>query len=242
MTQIAHRFSREPSTTGAELTDSARAEIEQIVTELTEHMRMTRPMTRGERSREWLALFFETAKAADVLAETDFVPPSMKGKPKQVATAIMKGYELDIDPLDALANIYIVHGRVGFSAEFMRRRIIQAGHEIRVTEASDSRAVLEGCRRGAEEWQRAVFTAAQAHKAKIDLAGYPEDKLIARATSRLCKRAFPDVLSGAAIVEDLADDYAAGATAAGAVTEALRSSGGENRHRKTPRPPSRPTR
>ncbi len=169
----------------------------------------TTTQTRGERSREWLALFFETAKAAEILATTDYVPTSMKGKPAQVAASMMKGYELDIDPLDALGNIYSVHGRIGFYAEFMRRRIIQAGHEIRIVEASDTRAVIEGRRAGAEEWQRAQFTAAQAKAAKIDLGGYPEDKLVARATSRLCKRVFPDVLSGSAIVEDLIDEPAA---------------------------------
>ncbi|WP_378735477.1 hypothetical protein [Nocardia brasiliensis] len=166
----------------------------------------TTTQTRGERSREWLELFFETAKAAEVLAGTDFVPTTMKGKPAQVAAAMMKGYELDIDPLDALGNIFSVHGRIGFYAEFMRRRIIQAGHEIRFIETNDTRAVIEGRRRGEDEWTRVSFTAQQAKNAKIDLGGYPEDKLVARATSRLCKRKFPEVLSGAAIAEDLMDE------------------------------------
>lgn len=168
----------------------------------------TTTQTRGERSREWLELFFETAKAAEVLAGTDFVPTTMKGKPAQVAAAMMKGYELDIDPLDALGNIFSVHGRVGFYAEFMRRRIIQAGHEIRFVETNDTRAVIEGRRRGEDDWTRVTFTAQQAKNAKIDLGGYPEDKLVARATSRLCKRKFPEVLSGAAIAEDLMDEPA----------------------------------
>ncbi|RJO74143.1 hypothetical protein D5S18_18495 [Nocardia panacis] len=166
----------------------------------------TTTQTRGERSREWLDLFFQTAKAAEILAGTDFVPTTMKGKPAQVAAAMMKGYELDIDPLDALGNIFSVHGRIGFYAEFMRRRILQAGHEFRPIETSDTRAVVEGRRAGTEEWVRASFTAQQAKAAKIDLGGYPEDKLFARATSRLCKRVFPDVLSGAAIAEDLMDE------------------------------------
>lgn len=165
--------------------------------------------SRGERSREWLELFFETAKAAEVLAGTDFVPTTMKGKAAQVAATIMKGYELDIDPLDALANVYSVHGRIGFYAEFMRRRIIQSGHELKIIEASDTRAVVAGRRKGSDEWQKAQFTATQAKIAKIDLGVYPEDKLVARATSRLCKRVFPDVLSGAAIAEDLMDEQAA---------------------------------
>ncbi|SCZ14084.1 hypothetical protein SAMN02799641_05733 [Rhodococcus erythropolis] len=158
---------------------------------------------RGSRMREWLDLFFDTAKAADVLAKTDFVPKTMVGKPAQVAAAMMKGYELGIEPLDALGNIFSVHGRIGFYAEFMRRRIIECGHEYRITETSDTRAAIEGRRSGEETWTKVTFTAQQAKTAGIDISSYPEDKLVARATSRLCKRLFPDVLTGSAIVEDL---------------------------------------
>lgn len=85
-------------------------------------------------------------------------------------------YELDIDPLDALVNILSVHGRTGFYAEFMRRRIIQAGHDIRIVEANDTRAIVEGRRAGNENWERASFTARQGKAARIDLGGYPEDE------------------------------------------------------------------
>lgn len=196
----------------------------------------TTTQTRGERSREWLELFFETAKAAEVLAGTDFAPASMKGKPAQVAAAMMKGYELDIDPLDALGNIFSVHGRIGFYAEFMRRRIIQAGHGFRIVESNDTRVVLEGRRKGEEEWQRASFTAQQAQKAKLDLGAYPEDKLFARATSRLCKRVFPDVLSGAAIVEDIEDD----ARAVSVPSERGDAPSGTVQRKRQPRPAALP--
>jgi hypothetical protein len=165
-------------------------------------------VSRSDRMSDWLELFVKTEHAAEVLARTSFVPAGMTGKPAEVAACMMKGYELGMDPLDALANMFVVKGKVGFYAEFMRRRIIKAGHEFYVTEATDSRAVVKGRRRdsgGDAEWQQASFTAEQAKKAGIDLGGYPADKLVARATSRLCRRAFPDVLSGAEIVEDILD-------------------------------------
>jgi hypothetical protein len=165
-------------------------------------------VSRSDRMSDWLELFVKTEHAAEVLARTSFVPAGMTGKPAEVAACMMKGYELGMDPLDALANMFVVKGKVGFYAEFMRRRIIKAGHEFYVTEATDSRAVVKGRRRdsgGDAEWQQASFTSEQAKKAGIDLGGYPADKLVARATSRLCRRAFPDVLSGAEIVEDILD-------------------------------------
>ena len=161
--------------------------------------------TQAERMREWLLLFRECREAAEVLAKTSFVPKDMMGKPAEIAASMLKGWELGLDPLDALASIYVVHGRVGFYAEFMRRRIIQAGHTFRVVESTDSRCIVEGTRQDNGETHRAGFTAEQAKRAKIDIASYPAEKLVARATSRLCKQAFPDVLSGSLIVEDLLD-------------------------------------
>lgn len=170
-----------------------------------ERIPANQPLSQGERMREWLHLFKECREAAEILARTSFVPKDMMGKPAEIATAMLKGWELGLDPLDALASIYVVHGRVGFYAEFMRRRMIQAGHVFRVVESNDSRCIVEGTRVDNGETHRAVFTAEQAKRAKIDIQAYPAEKLVARATSRLVKQAFPDVLSGSLIVEDLLD-------------------------------------
>jgi hypothetical protein len=170
-----------------------------------ERLPATQRQSQGERMREWLHLFNECRQAAEILARTSFVPKDMIGKPAEIATAMLKGWELGLDPLDALASIYVVHGRVGFYAEFMRRRMIQAGHMFRIVETNDSRCVVEGTRSDNGETHRAAFTAEQAKRAKIDIASYPAEKLVARATSRLVKQAFPDVLSGSLIVEDLLD-------------------------------------
>lgn len=168
-----------------------------------------RPQSQGERMREWLHLFKECREAAEILSRTSFVPKEMQGKPAEAAVSMMKGWELGLDPLDALASIFVVHGRVGFYAEFMRRRVIQSGHTFRVVESTDNRCVVEGTRKETGETHRAVFTADQAKRAKIDIQTYPAEKLVARATSRLVKQAFPDVLSGALIVEDLLDGIVA---------------------------------
>lgn len=171
---------------------------------LERHPAVTTP-TQGERMREWLHLFKECREAAEILSRTSFVPKEMQGKPAEAAVSMMKGWELGLDPLDALASIFVVHGRVGFYAEFMRRRVIQAGHTFRVVESTDNRSVVEGTRADTGETHKAAFTKEQAVRAKIDIAAYPADKLLARATSRLVKQAFPDVLSGSLIVEDLLD-------------------------------------
>lgn len=171
----------------------------------------TAPMQvpKGERLREWLDLFIKTEQVANVLAKTQFVPKAMQGKPAEVAAAMMRSFEMSIDPLDGLGHMHVINGKVGYSAELMRRRIIEAGHEIIFVEATDSRAVIKGRRRehadDETKWQTVVFTEDNARKAKIDLGAYPADKLVARASSRMCRRVFPEVLAGAAIAEDLID-------------------------------------
>lgn len=159
-----------------------------------------------DRMGRWLELFIATEQVANVLARTAFVPEPMRGQPENIAAAMMKSLELGIDPLDGLSCIHVVKGKIGFSAEFMRRRIIEAGHEIVIDEATDSRCRIRGRRAGSSEWQTATFTEDQARKAKINLGDYPADKLVARASSRLCRRVFPDVLAGTTIVDDIEDD------------------------------------
>lgn len=166
-------------------------------------------VSKGERLREWLDLFIKTEQVANVLAKTTFVPKAMQGKPAEVAAAMMRSFEMAIDPLDGLGHMHVINGKVGYSAELMRRRIIEAGHEILFVETTDSRAVIKARRRehvdDESKWQTFTFTEENARKAKIDLGGYPADKLVARASSRMCRRMFPEVLAGASIAEDLID-------------------------------------
>src|SRR6516165_1520766 len=92
------------------------------------------PATRPPRIdlKRWAEEFRDVYRIAEALCKTPFVPKEMIGRQADVAAAIMKGQELGLDPFDALGSIYIVHGRVGFYADFMRRRIVQAGHTLTI--------------------------------------------------------------------------------------------------------------
>lgn len=162
---------------------------------------------RGIDLKHWAEEFAEVYRVSEALSKTPFVPKEMTGRTADVAAAIMRGRELGLDPFDALGSIYIVHGRVGFYAEFMRRRIVERGHKFRVIESTDSRAVVEARRKDDPDSDkvRVTFTAEQAKKGNINLGNFPADKLVARATSRMCKQHFPDVLGGSLIAEDLID-------------------------------------
>jgi hypothetical protein len=160
----------------------------------------------------WVAVMAEVCKLAGYIADTSFVPESLRGNAPAVAAAILTGREMGVPPMMALANIHVIKGKPGQSALLMRAMVQAAGHEIKDIEATAARCVLHGRRKGESEWTPVAYTADQARNAKppIDLSGYPEDKLYARATTRLCRRKFADVIAGLAYsvdeLEDLRDD------------------------------------
>ncbi len=171
----------------------------------------------------WIAVIGDVAKLASHISDTQFVPESLRGNAAAVAAAILSGREAGVGPMASLQNIAVIRGRPAQSALLMRQLALAAGHDIRYVETTDSRCVVEGRRRGTERWERVTFTADQARKARIDLGGYPEDKLVARATARLCRRVFSDAIGGTPYsVEELEDGVEAdGLTATtGAVGDA----------------------
>lgn len=154
----------------------------------------------------WIQVVADVAKLAQHIADTEFVPDTMRGKPAAVAAAILAGREAGIGPMASLQHIHLIKGKPGQSAQLMRQLVLAAGHELRYVDTTDSRCVVEGKRRGEDEWTRVAFTADQARKARIDLGGYPEDKLVARATARLCRRKFADCIGGMPYtIEELQD-------------------------------------
>lgn len=139
------------------------------------------------------------------------IPDSLRGKPADVFITVMHGLDLGLRPMQALNLVYVVKGRPSLSAEGMRSLILDAGHELEV-EADDKKATVRARRAGTDRWVEASFTIEQAKKAKLggqNWDAYTEDMLVARATSRLAKRYFPDVTNGLASVEELLDEQPA---------------------------------
>lgn len=155
----------------------------------------------------WIDVLDQVGQLARAIAATPFVPQTFRGQPAAIAAAILTGRELGVQPMTSLAHIHVVNGRPGMSAQLMRQLILAAGHSLRYPETSDTRCVVEGRRRGETDWTRVSFTADQARKAAVqNMSKYPEDMLVARATSRLARRLFADCLGGVPyLTEELAD-------------------------------------
>lgn len=117
------------------------------------------------------------------------------------AVAIMAGARWGLGPIEALQNIFVVHGQPSTYARTMGAVVMSHGHEIETVESSASKVVLRGRRKGAEEWQTCTWTIERA-----DQAGYvkantkyktePENMLYARALAEISRRIAPDALLG----------------------------------------------
>ena len=145
---------------------------------------------------DWIPVLQEVVGLAEAIADSPFVPDGLRGSVPAVAAAILTGRELGIPPMTALANIHLIKGKTGLSALLMRALIQSKGHQWEDVQVTDTRVVLRGRRRGETEWGEASFDADQAKRANIPLHPYPQDKLYARASVRLARRKFADVIAG----------------------------------------------
>lgn len=163
-----------------------------------------------------------TWKTLTAIANTEFVPAALRGKPAALLAAILTGRELGLGPMESLRSIDVIDGRPSPSAEWMTARIFEAGHTIEVIEQTDQVCTIKGTRyvlfikqgepqREPVVSQTVTFTIEMAERArltgKFNWKAYPEAMLYWRAVAQLARQLFPDVLRGIKhLPEELGDD------------------------------------
>ncbi len=163
-----------------------------------------------DRAAGVLALLGPLMDLAERVANTEFVPKDLRRRPEAVLAALMTGAERGLGPMESLRSIHVIEGKPSFSAEALRALVLAAGHEIQIVENTAQKATLLGRRRGAQEWSPPfTWTIDRARRANLvnkdNWRKYPEDMLLARASTALCRAVFPDVVAGLSAVEE-ADD------------------------------------
>lgn len=188
-----------------------------------------------DRLGQWVNAAQQAHQLVAPLVDTAFVPDAYKPKVDPRATAeqkqaayqvavanataaVLQGITLGLDPLTALQQIYIVHGRPGMYTEMKVALLKSRGHEVWVEDLTDTRATVCGRRAGTEYVERVTVTMDQAKKAgwtakNDNYNKTPQDMLYARAAGRVCDRVAPDVLLGIASVEEIQDSIQVEATA-----------------------------
>jgi len=153
----------------------------------------------------WTEIVGKVIRLANEIYDTPFIPDGLRGSAPAVAAAILAGREMGLGPMTSLANIDVIRGKPTQKPLLMRAMIQSRGHKWEDVENNDTRAVVRGCRKGESAWTTVTFTADQAKRAGLDLGKYPADKLYARASSRLAKHRFADVIMGMPSSDDAED-------------------------------------
>ncbi|WP_330173049.1 hypothetical protein OG875_05220 [Streptomyces sp. NBC_01498] len=143
---------------------------------------------------------------AQKLAATSFVPATLRGKPGDIAAAILAGSELGLKPMATLKSIDVIQGTPALRAHAMRAVVQKQGHEIELVESTPERCVMRGRRKGSDSWQTVEWTTARANQLgllnKPEWKKQPQNMLVARATGELSRLIASDALHGMAYVAE----------------------------------------
>ena len=158
--------------------------------------------------------FQEAISIADYFAQSDLVPKDYKGKSGNIVVAWQKGYEVGLKPLQALSTIAVVNGRAtiwgdGLIALVKNSSKEEWTHETLTGNGDNMVATCETKRLNQEKTVVQSFSVADAKKAGLwgnnTWAKYPKRMLQMRARGLCLRDAYPDVLNGLEIAEEMND-------------------------------------
>jgi hypothetical protein len=147
---------------------------------------------------QWAYEAQQANQIAKSLAQTSFVPASLRGKPADITAAILAGQELGLKPMATLRSIDVIQGTPALRAHAMRGLVQSHGHSVQVVESTDARCVMRGRRAGEDAWQEVTWDIPRAQR--LGLTGknqwktQPKTMLVARATGEICRLIASDVL------------------------------------------------
>lgn len=137
---------------------------------------------------------------------------SAYGTPQGVLTTIMLGRELGLPAMASLRQIHIIEGRHGLSAQLMVALILKSGlaEYFEPLEFDELHATYETLRKGARNPVKLTHTIEMARTAQLlkkdsNWEKVPTDMLVSRATSRLARMIYPDVVGSLYTPEELRD-------------------------------------
>jgi hypothetical protein len=157
-----------------------------------------------DRSALMPSTISEKLEMAKLLAASGLVPASLN-TPEKVFVALQWGHELGLTAMSSVNNVIPINGRPTLSADIMhalaRSNPEYGGTEWKQRTAEKAEVVITRISPdGAAEKYTGYFDRAMAETAgllgKDTYKKYPDRMYRARALSRACKEAFPDVFAG----------------------------------------------
>lgn len=142
------------------------------------------------------------ARAANALAQSLSATPfagSWRGDAAGATAAILKGSELGLTPVTALAAFDNIQGTPAPKAITLRALVQGHGHDLEIIEETETKATARYRRKGGE-WQETSFTIEEAKQmnllGKDNWKKQPRNMLVARVTSKAARLVASDVILG----------------------------------------------
>jgi hypothetical protein len=140
---------------------------------------------------------------------------SAYGTPQAVLSTVMLGRELGLPAMASLRGVHIIEGRHALSAQTMVALILKSGlaEYFRPVSVSPTSVTYETLRKGGARFEL-THTIEMATTAKLVKPGsnwekVPTDMLCSRASSRLARLIYPDVVGGLYTPDELLELKAA---------------------------------
>lgn len=156
----------------------------------------------------------ETFRLAQALSKGgDMVPQHFQNKPEQIMAAVMRGMEIGLAPMQALANIAVINGRASLWGDALPALMQKNGHHIDVEiegEGEAMKAVATLIRGDTGREIVREFSVADAKKANLwgksgPWQTYPKRMLSMRARALACRDGAADAMMGLQVAEEAAD-------------------------------------
>lgn len=144
------------------------------------------------------------------LANSDMVPKDFKGKPENCLIAMQWGYELGMQPLQAIQNIAVINGRPAMWGDAVIALVRSSPLCEYVQESDDGNTASCRVKRRGEPEQVRTFSADDARSAGLSgkqgpWTQYPKRMRQLRARAFALRDVFPDVLRGMPVAEEVMD-------------------------------------
>lgn len=160
----------------------------------------------------------EAIEFSKMISSSGMVPQAYRGKPQDILVAVQWGYEVGLQPMQALQNIAVINGKPSVYGD-SALALVKADPRCRGVketiegegDAMTARCVVRRAYGDEIEETEATFSVADAKRAKLwGKAGpwtqYPKRMLAMRARGFAIRDAFPDAMRGMITAEE-AQDY-----------------------------------
>lgn len=121
---------------------------------------------------------------------------------EQAAVIMMTGASLGLSVVAAMRGVHVIKGKPVLAADLMAAVVLGSGtcRYLTVIESTDQQCIMETHREGAPKPVRMPFTIKDAQRLGVsgndNWRKSPDAMLRARATARLCRAVYPDLLFG----------------------------------------------